>query len=499
MANQYWLKREGKMYGPYSGGRLKELAREGKIGPEDMISADKRAWQLAKIVRGLDLSAGVKQPQATVAVSVPSPLEVSPRRRTASTGYDCRLSLRPSRSKWIVVASAGIAMVGLAVLAAVWLWTPGGESVASTESAQSNENGRSAAISPEKSGDARITPTPAAPRAAVKPPVPKKKPRPVVKPSAVRKEPPKIVAKPPDKKPVPVVPNSPTKTAAGKTPPLPTKTVERKKLPMPFSAADIDKAIAWGKPTKVVGGWRCYDVSGLTVIKARDVDGKLEIRLRNNGLCWFFIVHVFSSNLFTPVESDKILNMAMKRSSGSAETGRFSVTMAFDGDSVVCGLTAIAEKNNHAGSQAPRDDSRLGLQAKQLDSFVDVAKGISWSQAVMLKDMAETGQDDGTFATELVFMAEAIKKLGRGLPPLSSKLRYACEEVLEQSKAVGKHMYGISHLHTPNAAQQHSIQERRRLLKEQQILMAKGMNRFYIYLSILRKERYKGYPALRRQ
>ena len=53
MENQYWLKREGKVYGPYSGIKLKKLAALGKIRNDDQLSADNQSWQLAGRVAGL--------------------------------------------------------------------------------------------------------------------------------------------------------------------------------------------------------------------------------------------------------------------------------------------------------------------------------------------------------------------------------------------------------------------------------------------------------------
>ena len=130
MAKQYWLKREGKTYGPYSGGKLKKLAGEGTIGPNDLISTDRRAWQLAEMVRGLSLRAMAKPPQTASMASDLSSHEVLPETGTASYTHEQRFPSRPSRTKWIVMGVAGIATVGLVVAVAVWLWMPQGESMA---------------------------------------------------------------------------------------------------------------------------------------------------------------------------------------------------------------------------------------------------------------------------------------------------------------------------------------------------------------------------------
>ena len=185
MAKQYWLQREGKMYGPYSGGKLKKLAALGRICDDDQLSADKQSWQLAGMVRGLSLCATVKPPQAASVASATPPLEVSPRtgtvsrthnQRPSSSRYEQRFPPRPSRTKWIVIGVIGVAVVVLAVAIAVWPWMPPGESIAFDELTQLDENVQPEGSSPGKSG-------------------PVVKPEPVVKPKPVAKPKPKPVAK----------------------------------------------------------------------------------------------------------------------------------------------------------------------------------------------------------------------------------------------------------------------------------------------------------------
>ena len=53
MAKQYWVKREGKTYGPYTGGKLKQMAAARTISTGDMISTDQINWQDAGLVKGL--------------------------------------------------------------------------------------------------------------------------------------------------------------------------------------------------------------------------------------------------------------------------------------------------------------------------------------------------------------------------------------------------------------------------------------------------------------
>ena len=53
MAEQYWLQRDGKATGPFSGDQLKQMAAAGMIVEADRISADQMNWQMAGQVRGL--------------------------------------------------------------------------------------------------------------------------------------------------------------------------------------------------------------------------------------------------------------------------------------------------------------------------------------------------------------------------------------------------------------------------------------------------------------
>jgi len=53
MGQQYWLKHDGELCGPYSGRRLKILAAGGQILHDDRISADKQLRQVASTVLGL--------------------------------------------------------------------------------------------------------------------------------------------------------------------------------------------------------------------------------------------------------------------------------------------------------------------------------------------------------------------------------------------------------------------------------------------------------------
>jgi hypothetical protein len=294
MANQYWLKRDGKMYGPYSGGKLKKLAGEGKIGPDDLISADKRLWQRAETVRGLLLQVMAKPPQTASAVIAPHPMEVSPRtgngsrahhRRKSLSKYDQQYPDQSFRSWWLVI---GAAAIGLVVALAVWTWMPRDESIP-PELAQSNENSQDEVHSPGKPDVTRTSTPPATPKAATKPP-------------NSHKRSPRVTVRSPQ-------------TAGGNRKPGLLSKARGQKPRLPFLAADIDEAIVWGKPTRVVNGWRCYDAAGRTVIKARDAGGKLEIGLRRDGFYGLFLIHLFSSRLFTPVEYDKLMKMIGRRSS----------------------------------------------------------------------------------------------------------------------------------------------------------------------------------------
>ena len=53
MANQYWVRRQDKMTGPFSGQQLKQMAAASRILTSDMISADHINWQVAGQVKGL--------------------------------------------------------------------------------------------------------------------------------------------------------------------------------------------------------------------------------------------------------------------------------------------------------------------------------------------------------------------------------------------------------------------------------------------------------------
>ncbi|MBT3202236.1 MAG: SUMF1/EgtB/PvdO family nonheme iron enzyme [Phycisphaerales bacterium] len=196
MEKQYWVKREDKIHGPYSGSKLKKLAGEGKIGPGDLISTDKRAWLLAEMVRGLSLRTTVKSQQT--GVTAPPPLEVSPRTKTASRAYrqqtpsteDAQqLQSRLSRTKWVVIGVAGIAVIGLAVAVAIWWRTPPGTPTASKEPVQSNENVQNAVPSPQKPSGTRTTPAPTTPKVAAKPLDRRKSSPPAAIPASMKKMP----------------------------------------------------------------------------------------------------------------------------------------------------------------------------------------------------------------------------------------------------------------------------------------------------------------------
>lgn len=49
---KYHIKREGKVYGPYSAERLREFVRDGNVLPDDLIG-DGTKWGLAKKIKGL--------------------------------------------------------------------------------------------------------------------------------------------------------------------------------------------------------------------------------------------------------------------------------------------------------------------------------------------------------------------------------------------------------------------------------------------------------------
>ena len=53
MEKQYWVQREGKITGPFSGHQLKQMAVIGMILDSDMISADQIDWQVAGQIKGL--------------------------------------------------------------------------------------------------------------------------------------------------------------------------------------------------------------------------------------------------------------------------------------------------------------------------------------------------------------------------------------------------------------------------------------------------------------
>ena len=53
MEKQYWVQREGKRTGPFSGQQLKQMAAAGMILTADMISTDQINWRVAGQVKGL--------------------------------------------------------------------------------------------------------------------------------------------------------------------------------------------------------------------------------------------------------------------------------------------------------------------------------------------------------------------------------------------------------------------------------------------------------------
>ena len=319
MAQEYWVKREGKMYGPYSGGRLKKLAGEGKISPSDQISADKRSWQLAEMVRGLSLRADKKPQQVAAVTSAPPPLEVAPRtgtasrthnRRTSSSRYKQRFPQRPSQSRWIVIGATGVAAIGLAVAIAVWLSTPPRESMASKEPAQLDEHVQNAAPPTGKPGITRITAPPST-----------KQRRPVA--------------------PIAVPPARPALT---------------KKSKFPFSLDEVDAAI--GKPADTLGGWRRYAAEGWIIFKAKQEGEGLTFWWSRNPQGMFFGAGFLGSDLFTSSERHE-LTALLDRSGVEQTIGRFIARTETAGGGITLYLLpsgAVTVNNAAPRSQEPKSE-----------------------------------------------------------------------------------------------------------------------------------------------
>ena len=130
MTKEYWVRRDGKTYGPVSGAKLKELAASGKVRQEDSVSADRESWQLAEEVRGLFPSPGerdeqslqesdehhrVAQPGSATAAKPPS---VGASTRVSEQGARRVVSLKV----WLILS---IAMVTTGLVTTLVFW-PGG-------------------------------------------------------------------------------------------------------------------------------------------------------------------------------------------------------------------------------------------------------------------------------------------------------------------------------------------------------------------------------------
>jgi len=134
MGTQYWLRREGELHGPYSGGRLKVLAASGHVQQDDQISADKQSWQVAGTVRGLF-------PPETRPLQTESAAETfSGHREEQTPAAELEHWFLPGlpRAIRVAIAIVGVIVAGLVVTAPIWLEELSGEPETSDQLARSD-------------------------------------------------------------------------------------------------------------------------------------------------------------------------------------------------------------------------------------------------------------------------------------------------------------------------------------------------------------------------
>ncbi|HUU22993.1 MAG TPA: GYF domain-containing protein, partial [Phycisphaerae bacterium] len=149
MGKQFWTRREGQTWGPFTGEQLKELTEQGRVAPTDLVSLDQKSWTPAKLVRGL-FDAG-KPPAAAPAPQPPAPPEETAVAELAEaaaaaqgTGAAAEAptgaaqppggTKRKSRKRiFILIGAVLVAAVAAAVVCWVWLAGPDKEVIAALE------------------------------------------------------------------------------------------------------------------------------------------------------------------------------------------------------------------------------------------------------------------------------------------------------------------------------------------------------------------------------
>ena len=147
MAQEYWLKREGKTYGPYSGGKLKKLAAAGRIRDDDQISTDKQSWQLAVTVRGL-FPTETRLPQTA---SVAGTTSGSHQPQRSAPEFEPWFLPGVPHSVRVAIVIAGVIVAGLIVTAPIWMQALSEEPETSGHLARSGENTQGGSRSLESS------------------------------------------------------------------------------------------------------------------------------------------------------------------------------------------------------------------------------------------------------------------------------------------------------------------------------------------------------------
>ena len=123
MAEQYWVQRDGRTTGPFSGHQLKQMAAAGMIGESDQISADQTNWQAAGQVRGLFPGDRAADRRDGV-VEGPSPEAVTARGGKLDPGSVRHISHEPTvperlsvcgqgRKKWLILVLALLLASGI--------------------------------------------------------------------------------------------------------------------------------------------------------------------------------------------------------------------------------------------------------------------------------------------------------------------------------------------------------------------------------------------------
>lgn len=103
----YYLKIDGKVFGPFDSAKVRRLIESGKVGPHDWISKNGTSWSECSTVKGLF---------GKVTIVDPPPIETSPRPAPESDAGDGVLDVAgQATKKGAMVVARGAGLAGRAV------------------------------------------------------------------------------------------------------------------------------------------------------------------------------------------------------------------------------------------------------------------------------------------------------------------------------------------------------------------------------------------------